>query len=282
MPLTIKHPNTPQNNKQAVSLEQLESGAAASAAEAASLRGQLSAKAAALREHKVAEEALAQRLRSAEAQLQELRSTHAALQQAQGALQAAHAEQSTALRSRLAAAQQRLSEVLAGQEGLAAAAAAQQQQLEGELAEQAAEVAALRQERQQLEHEAAVYKGKYQAVQHANDSLRVKIMSSPGNGGNGGNPKALPVLSAPPLPSPGFRAGPPISPGCRVTAAAAATDLKASPRSSSPVGSTIPAVKAHHPSSPAAAAASPRQPANTTVSFTSLTVSQRGGGPTGE
>lgn len=252
----LVHPCPPQ----AASLEQLESGAAAATAEAARLGGELSAQAAALQERQAAQEAAAGQARAAEAQLRELRAAHTRLQAAQGALQAAHAEQGSSLRARLAASQQRLGELLAGQKGLATGAARAQEErdrLQAALQEQAALVRQLQQQHAAAEHEAATFRGRYQAVQAANDSLKVQILAAGGSiaGGPGGRSgdKASPsplAVPSPPSSSVLYRQSPAASPGCRITpaAAAAGADFKPSPRTWSPSGrvgnGTIPAVRA--------------------------------------
>lgn len=233
---------------QAASLERLERAAVASAAEAASLRGEL----AVAQQERQAAEQVAERLRTTEGQLAQLRGSHSELQAAHSALQAAHAQQG----ARLSATQQRLREMLAGQEGLAAAAAAARQETE----QLRGEAAAAQRQLQAVEREAATYRGRFQAVQAANDSLRLQILAAGGSvagaaGGAGSTKKAPPLLAVPPLPSPGLaagRPGPAQSPGCRITSAAAvAAECKAglTPRGysqDSEIGATIPA--AVHPS----------------------------------
>ena len=239
--MTSQHP-TPLFPLQAASLERLERAAVASAAETASLRGELQA---AYQEQQAAEQ-VAQKLRAAEGQLAKVRGSLSELQAAHGALQAAHSQQGT----RLSAAQQRLSGVLAGQEGLAAAAAAARQEAE----QLRGEVAAARQQLQAAEREAATFGGRFQAVQLASDSLRVQILATGGavsSAATGSASKqAAPVLEVPPLPSPRFtagRAGLAQSPGCLITAAAAvAAECKAglafrTSSLDSEIGDTIPA-----------------------------------------
>lgn len=242
----------PQTPLQAASLERLEGGAAASAAEAARLRGELSAQAEAQEECRQAEGALAQRLKAVEAQLREAQGAHRQLQAAHGALQAAHQEQGSKLRARLQAAQQRLRDSLAAQEELEAAAErarqAQQQQA-GDAVQQRALVAMLRDQLQQAEQAAATYKGRYHAVQAANDSLKVQLLgagASISGSGSGSGSKAPhpPAAVAPALPP----SGPAISPRCPISAAATvAAGAKAAAltpppgRCGSPVGDRIPA-----------------------------------------
>ncbi len=210
----------------------------ASAAEAASLRGELQV---AQQEQQAAEQA-AQRLRATEEQLAQLRSSHRQMQ-------VAHSQQG----ARLSSSQQRLKDVLAGQEGLAAAAAAARQEAE-HLRGEAAEA---RQQLQVAEREAATFRGRFQAVQAANDSLRLQILATGGivSGTAAGivsSKKGPPPMEVPPLPSPRFAAGgagPAQSPGCRITAAAAvAADCKVglafrTSSLDSEIGATIPAAR---------------------------------------
>jgi len=210
----------------------------ASAAEAASLRGELQV---AQQEQQAAEQA-AQRLRATEEQLVQLRTSHRQLQ-------AAHSQQG----ARLSASQQRLKDVLGGQDGLAAAAAAARQEAE-HLRGEAAEA---RQQLQATEREAATFRGRFQAVQAANDSLRLQILATGGMvsgtaAGTVSSKKGLPPMEGPPLPSPRFPAGgagPAQSPGWRITAAAAvAADCKVglafhTSSLDSEIGDTIPAAR---------------------------------------
>ncbi|PRW59896.1 tubulin nucleotide-binding domain [Chlorella sorokiniana] len=246
-----------QGAQQAASLERLERGAVASAAEAASLRGELKA---AHQELQAAQQT-ARKLQATEGQLAQLRGSHSKLQAVHGALQAAHSQQG----ARLSAAQQRLRDLLAGQEGLAAATAAARQEAE----QLQGEVAAARQQLQSSAREAATFRGRFQAVQAANDSLRVQILATggvvSGTAGGTASKKAPPGLEVPPLRSPRCTAGcsgPTYSPGCHATAAGAAfaTEYKAASacRTSSldsEIGATIPAVAY---ASPRASPCSPR------------------------
>lgn len=269
--LTPQPPPSPQ----AASLERLERAAVASEAEAASLRGELHA----AQQQLHAAQQVAAKLRAAEGQLAQLRGSHSELQAAHGALQAAHSQQG----ARLSATKQRLSDVLAGQEGLAAAAASARQEAE----QLRGEAVAARQQLQAAEREAATFRGRFQAVQAANDSLRVQVLATGGTvsgsaaGGTGSGRKVPPpTVDVPPLPSPRFTTGlggPAQSPGCRITAAAAATaQCKAGlvSRTSSlesEIGATIPAVLHASPASQrttvgVAVHRSPRSPATRALS----------------
>lgn len=257
-----------QHIAQAASLEQLEQQAAASAAEAEVLREENAAASAALAEHAAAEAALAQQLHSTEGRLAQLEQKHRSLQAAHTALQMAHGEQGAALQGRLAQAKEEVGRALSAQEAAAATSAAARQEvaaLRSVLEAQRSEVEAARQRQQQAEHEAAAWRGRYQAVQHANDGLRLQLAASsaarPGARGVGtGSPPALGVQ----LPSSPTR--PPVqvtSPGCRITAAAVAAEqweharsrrASLSPRSAHAGGSptcttTVSAVKASSPGS---------------------------------
>ena len=201
----------------------MEAHAAASAKEAAALRVELSAKAAALRERNAAEEMLAERLRASEGRLRASEGQHRELQEVHGALKVAHAEQGTSLRRQLALARQRLSDAAAAQEAAAADAAEARQRSE-QLSAAVAEQGALREQLRGAQHEAATYKGRYLAVQHANDSLRLQIMAAPTAGPAAARTqKPVPAMAhLPPSPTAGR---PAIALGCRITAAAAATPV---------------------------------------------------------
>ncbi len=192
------------------------------------LREENAAAFASLAEHAAAEAALAQQLHSTEGRLAQLDGKHRSLQAAHTALQAAHEEQGATLRGRLAKAQEELSRALAAQEAAAAAATAARQEvsaLRSDLEGQRSEAAAARQRQQQAEHEAAAWRGRYQAVQHANDGLRLQLAAS-----SGGRPAATPLKAGPPPALGQLPASPtqPLvrvtSPGCRITAAAVAAE----------------------------------------------------------
>lgn len=213
---------------QAASLEELEQHAAASEAEAEALREEQAASEAALAERAASEAAIQRQLRSTEARLAQLEGKHRELQAAHSALQAAHTEQGQSLRGRLLQAKSQLGEVAAEREAATAAAAQARQEvaeLQADVCALRSEAGAARQQLQQAEHEAATWRGRYQAVQHANDGLRLQLTANSA-GSTRAKPAPLgPVAASGQLPpSPARPLVPVTSPGCRITAAAAAAE----------------------------------------------------------